>query len=180
MPKNGYTSMFKKMINNKNIRIKLNTDFFKIKKNIKFNYFMIYTGEPDKYFDYKYGKLDWRSLIFKFKNFKKKKIQESVQYNYPNDYSFTRKVEIKHVTKQKSKFTVISTEYPTSKGDPYYPISNKRNTSLFKKYEKLIIKEKNKNIYFEGRLAKYKYFNTDEVIENALSLYKKLKKRYKK
>ena len=179
MPKNGYTSMFKKMINNKNIRIKLNTDFFKIKKNIKFNYFMIYTGEPDKYFDYKYGKLDWRSLIFKFKNFKKKKIQESVQYNYPNDYSFTRKVEIKHVTKQKSKFTVISTEYPTSKGEPYYPISNKKNSSLFKKYEKLIIKEKKRNIYFEGRLAKYKYFNTDEVIENALSLYKKLKKRYK-
>ena len=180
MPKNGYTNMFKKMINNKNIKVKLNTDFFKIKKNIKFNSFMIYTGEPDRYFDYKYGKLDWRSLTFKFKNFKKNKIQESVQYNYPNDYRFTRKVEIKHVTKQKSKFTVISTEYPTSKGDPYYPISNKKNSSLFKKYEKLIIKEKNKNIYFEGRLARYKYFNTDEVIENALLLYKKLKKRYKK
>jgi UDP-galactopyranose mutase len=180
MPKFGFTKMFTKMINKKNIKIKLNTDFFKIRKKIKFNNFMIYTGEPDRYFDFRYGKLNWRSLIFKFKNFKKQKIQDCVQYNYPNDYKFTRKVEIKHVTKQKSKYTVISTEFPTHKGDPYYPISDKKNSSLFKKYEKLIVKEMKKNIYFEGRLAKYKYFNTDEVVENALNLFQTLKKNYKK
>ena len=180
MPKFGFTNMFTKMINKKNIKIKLNTDFFKIRKKIKFNNFMIYTGEPDRYFDFRYGKLNWRSLIFKFKNFKKQKIQDCVQYNYPNDYKFTRKVEIKHVTKQKSKYTVISTEFPTHKGDPYYPISDKKNSSLFKKYEKLIVKEMKKNVYFEGRLAKYKYFNTDEVVENALNLFQTLKKNYKK
>tara|TARA_B100001093_G_scaffold519477_1_gene608688 strand:- start:810 stop:1928 length:1119 start_codon:yes stop_codon:yes gene_type:complete len=180
MPKYGYTKMFQKMLNNKKIKIKLNTDFFKIKKNLKFNYFMIYTGQPDRYFNYKHGKLDWRSLVFKFKNIKKRNVQKCVQYNYPNDFKFTRTVEIKHVTKQKSNYTVISKEYPSNKGDPYYPISDKRNISLFEKYKKLIIKEETKNVYFEGRLARYKYFNTDEVIQNALNLYKKLKKRYKK
>ena len=118
--------MFKNMTSNKKIKILLNTDFFKIRKKIKFKYFMIYTGEPDKYFDYKYGKLDWRSLIFKFQNYKKDYIQKCVQYNYPNNFKFTRTVEIKHVTKQKSNYTVISKEYPTSNGDPYYPISNKK------------------------------------------------------
>ena len=179
MPKEGFTKMFKRMTANKKIKIKLNTDFFKLRNKIKFNHFMIYTGEPDRYFNFIHGKLDWRSLIFKFQNHKKNKIQESVQYNYPNDFKYTRSVEIKHVTKQKSKYTVISKEFPTKKGDPYYPISNKRNVKLFEKYKKLILKEMNKNIFFEGRLAKYKYFNTDEVIESALSLFKSLKKKYK-
>tara|TARA_Y100000389_G_C17435252_1_gene505098 strand:- start:792 stop:1916 length:1125 start_codon:yes stop_codon:yes gene_type:complete len=176
MPKNGYTSMFKKMVKNKNIKIKLNTDFYKIRNKISFRNFMIYTGEPDRYFNFKFGKLNWRSLNFRFNTYKKNKIQKCVQYNYPNDHKFTRTVEIKHVTKQKSKYTVISKEYPKSKGAPYYPISDKKNLSIFKKYEKLIMNEKKKNVYFEGRLAKYKYFNTDEVIENALILFEDLKK----
>ena len=180
MPKKGFTYMFYKMIKNKKIKVKLNTDFFKFRKKIKFNHFMIYTGEPDRYFNFRYGKLDWRSLIFKFQNFKRKNIQSCVQYNFPNDHKYTRTVEIKHVTKQRSNYTVISKEYPTNKGDPYYPISNQKNIKLFKKYENLIIKEMKKNIYFEGRLAKYKYFNTDEVIESALDLFNKLKKKYKR
>lgn len=180
MPKKGFTYMFNKMIKNKKIKVKLNTDFFKFRKKIKFNHFMIYTGEPDRYFNFRYGKLDWRSLIFKFQNFKRKNIQSCVQYNFPNDHKYTRTVEIKHVTKQRSNYTVISKEYPTNKGDPYYPISNQKNIKLFKKYENLIIKEMKKNIYFEGRLAKYKYFNTDEVIESALDLFNKLKKKYKR
>ena len=180
MPKKGFTYMFNKMIKSKKIKVKLNTDFFRFRKKIKFNHFMIYTGEPDRYFNFKYGKLDWRSLIFKFQNFKRKNIQSCVQYNFPNDYKYTRSVEIKHVTKQRNNYTVISKEYPTNKGDPYYPISNQKNIKLFKKYENLIIKEMKKNIYFEGRLAKYKYFNTDEVIESALDLFNKLKKKYKR
>ena len=130
MPKKGFTQMFKNMIKNKKIKVKLNTDFFKLRKKISFKHFMIYTGEPDRYFNFKYGKLDWRSLIFKFQNYKKDKIQSCVQYNFPNDFKYTRSVEIKHVTKQKSKYTVISKEYPTNKGDPYYPISNQKNIKV--------------------------------------------------
>lgn len=175
-PKKGFTHMFEKMIKSKNIKVKLKTDFFKIRNKIKYNKFLIYTGEPDRYFNYKYGKLDWRSLKFKFQNFKKNFKQDCVQYNFPNDYKYTRSVEIKHVTKQKSKFTVISKEYPTNTGEPYYPVINDKNLNKFKKYEKLIEIEEKKNIFFEGRLAMYKYFNTDEVIERALNLFNRIKK----
>ena len=180
MPKNGYTELFKKMTNNKNITFLLNTDYFKVKNKFKANYFTIYTGIPDRYFNYKFGKLKWRSLIFKFKTFKKKFIQKNVQYNFPNEFKFTRKVEIKHVTKQRSNYTVISKEYPTGKGEPYYPIMDKSNIKMFKKYEKLMNSLSKKNIYFEGRLARYKYFNTDQVIEKALDLFNLLKFKYRK
>ena len=82
------------------------------------------------------------------------------------------------MTRQKSKYSTISFEFPQSKGDPYYPINDKRNRLIFKKYEKLIKKYEKKNIYFEGRLARYKYLNMDEVIERALLLFKKIKKKF--
>ena len=119
-------------------------------------------------------------MVFKFKNYKKKFLQKCVQYNYPNNYKFTRTVEFKHVTKQKSDFTVISKEYPTKKGDPYYPIINEKNLKIFKKYEILMNKESKNNIFFEGRLARYKYYNTDEVIEKAIELFLNLKKKFRK
>ena len=87
-------------------------------------------------------------------------------------------LRIKHVTKQKSKFSTLSYEFPKSKGDPYYPINDNRNMNMFKKYKKLIKNFEKKNIYFEGRLAKYKYLNMDEVIECGLKLFSKLKKKY--
>lgn len=180
MPKHGYTKMFEKMINNKRTSILLNTDYFKIKSEIKPKYLTIYCGPVDKYFKYKYGKLQWRSLDFKFFTYKKKKHQDCVQINYPNEKKYTRSVEIKHVTKQKSNYTIMSYEYPKSGGDPYYPINNKRNSEMYKKYKNLVLKETKKNVYFEGRLARYKYMNTDEVIESALSLFMHLKKIIKK
>ena len=176
MPKKGYTEMFKNMLKNKNISVFLKSDFKKFKKKVKYKY-LIYTGTPDSYFNYKYGRLEWRSLNFKFKNLKENLSQSCVQYNYPNNFLFTRKVEIKHVTKQKSKYTIISREYPTKKGDPYYPINDKKNMKIFNKYRKLILKEKKKNVFFEGRLASYKYLNTDEVIERALNLYHEIQKK---
>ncbi len=172
MPKNGYTEMFKKMINNPLITIKLNKDFIKFRDKLIFNKYLIYCGTPDSYFNFKLGRLKWRSLKFKFKNYKKEYIQKCVQYNFPNDFNYTRKVEIKHVTKQKSPYTTISEEYPMSKGDPYYPIPDKKNKKIFKKYSNLISNLKKKNIYFTGRLATYRYLNTDQVIEQALNLYK--------
>ena len=138
MPKHGYTQLFQNMLNDKKINLRLNTDFNKIKNKIKPNFATIYTGPPDFYFNFKYGKLDWRSLKFNFKTQRKKKLQECVQINYPNDYKYTRKVEIKHVTKQKTKYSTLCFEYPQSKGDPYYPINNDRNKNIFKKYQKLI------------------------------------------
>ena len=180
MPKNGYTVLFKNMIKDKNIKVKLNTDYKKIKNQIKPRLATIYTGPPDIFFNNKFGKLDWRSLDFKFKSYKKEKIQNCVQVNFPNKYKFTRKVEIKHVTKQKIPYTTICTEYPKSSGDPYYPINNKKNLKIFEKYKKLIKDYEKKNIFFEGRLAQYKYLNMDEVIERALILFNRIKIKFRK
>ena len=178
MPKRGYTELFKNMTRDNKIEILLNTSYEKVKEKINPKIATIYTGPPDVFFNFKYGKLDWRSLDFKFKTFKKNKVQECVQINFPNDHKFTRRVEIKHVTKQKSNFSTISYEFPKSKGDPYYPINNKKNVNLFKKYKKLIKKLEKKDIFFEGRLASYRYLNMDEVIEAALNLFNKLKNKY--
>jgi len=176
MPKNGYTAMFNEMISNRNITLKLNTDFMRVKDKINYK-ILIYTGPIDKYFNYKFGKLDWRSLKFKFETHKKNYLQDCVQYNYPNNFKFTRKVEIKHVTKQKINYTVLSKEYPVENGDPFYPINTKKNLNLYSKYLKLVKKLQKKQIYFEGRLATYKYMNTDEVIEKALNLFETIKKK---
>ena len=89
-------------------------------------------------------------------------------------------ISIKPDTKQKTPYTIISKEFPQNKGEPYYPIINNKNLSIFAKYQKLIEENKVNNIYFEGRLAQYKYFNTDEVIERALTLYNQLKKKKNK
>ena len=113
------------------------------------------------------------------KTLKKEKVQNCVQINFPNEKRYTRKVEIKHVTRQKSKYSTISFEFPKSSGDPYYPINNKKNRKIFEKYKKLIKKEEKNNIFFEGRLATYRYLNMDEVIECALNLFDKLKKIYR-
>ena len=177
-PKFGFTELFKKMINHKNIDLKLNTDF-KDLRNENFKT-IIYTGAIDEYFNFKYGKLKWRSLEFKYKTFNKEYVQPNVQINYSNDFNYTRSVEIKHVTKQKIEKTVISYEYPTDKGDPYYPIPNEINESIYRKYKLLAeIETKEKNVHFCGRLAEYKYYNTDEVILKALELYQKIKENDK-
>ena len=178
MPKNGYTALFQNMIKNDNIKVKLNTDYKKIKDKIIPKHATVYTGPPDVFFNNKFGKLDWRSLNFKFKTYKKKKVQDCVQINFPNKYKFTRKVEIKHVTKQKIPITTVCTEYPSSSGDPYYPINNKKNLKIFAKYKKLINIYEKKNIFFEGRLAQYKYLNMDEVIERALNLFNRIKLKF--
>ena len=135
---------------------------------------IVYTGPIDAFFNFKYGKLGWRSLKFEFMTFKKKFKQHCLQINYPNDYKFTRKVEYKYVTKQKSNYTTISKEYPKSEGDPYYPISTKNDKKILKKYEHEKNFYKKNNLYFVGRLAEYKYINTDQAIEKGMILAEKI------
>lgn len=175
MPKDGYTKLFSNMINNNKINVLLNTSYKKIKNRIKPRIATIYTGAPDEYFNYKFGKLNWRSLDFKHKTLRKKYVQDCVQINYPNERKYTRSIEIKHVTKQKSNYTLISYEYPKSTGEPYYPVINERNMKKFAKYKKLMQKEKKRRIFFEGRLAQYTYINMDQAIERSLNLFQKIR-----
>lgn len=178
-PAKGFTEMFSKMIDNPNIDVMLETDYNDIKDTIKPAFATVYAGPIDEYFDYRFGKLPWRSLEFNFKKEEAEYTQPCVQINYPNDHDYTRTVEIKHVTKQQHPHTVVSYEYPKAEGDPYYPIPRPVNKELYERYKVLGIEETEKNnVYFCGRLAEYTYYNTDEVIERALATFNLIRQRY--
>lgn len=175
-PEFGFTRMFQNMIDHKNIHLLLNTDYKDIKNDIIPKKAVLYTGPVDEYFDYSFGKLPWRSLSFEFKLFQQEYVQPVVQINYPNDFDYTRSVEIKHVTRQRHHQTIISYEYPNSEGEPFYPVPNSENQKLFEKYREAAKKEtEEKNVFFAGRLANYTYLNTDQAIESAFEIFNRIK-----
>ncbi|MGM9882461.1 MAG: UDP-galactopyranose mutase [Bacilli bacterium] len=192
MPLGGYTQLIKKMLDNKNIDIRLNTnavDLIKIKDNKiliegeEYKGKVIYTGAIDELFEYKYGTLPYRSLNFEFETINKKYYQPVGTVNYPTkEDKFTRITEYKHMTVPNcaSNKTVIMREYPcsydkdaTSGNIPYYPIENQDSLHLYNRYLEDV--QKINNLYLLGRLAQYKYYNMDLVINEALKLYDELK-----
>lgn len=175
MPKEGYTKMFERMLSHKNIKLLLQTDYKEIVNVVKFNK-LIFTGPIDEFFDYQFGELPYRSLEFDFQFYQFEYFQEVGQINYPNNNNYTRITEFKHITGQKSIYTSIVIEYPIKfehKSDliPYYPIPKKENNELYLKYLKEA--EKVKNLIFCGRLADYKYYNMDQIVARALTVFEK-------
>lgn len=171
MPLHGYTRMFERMLSHPNIKILLNTDYREVVDIIPHRQ-MIYSGPVDAYFDCCYGKLPYRSLDFEFKTLNTEQFQKAPVINYPNDYPYTRCTEFKYLTGQEHPKTTVVYEYPTSEGDPYYPIPRPENAALYKKYERLA--QGAANVFFVGRLATYKYYNMDQVVAQALTLCTKI------
>jgi len=175
LPSKGYTEFFKNLLNHSNIKVILNTDFFDIREQISKDKIIIYTGPVDRYFsDLGFEKLEYRSIDFVFETHKNTNYyQTHTQVNYPSaDEAFTRIVEYKHPYHHHSNDTVIVKEYSNSHGEPYYPVLNDKNVTLFEKYKQMSIEEtKKNNIHFVGRLANYKYFNMDEAIKNSLDYF---------
>jgi len=171
MPLHGYTKMFERMLNNPNIKIMLNTDYKEIMNEISYKK-LVFTGPIDEYFDYRFGKLPYRSLEFKFETHDQQVFQQTGTINYPNDYAFTRITEFKYLTGQQHSKTSLVYEFPKAEGDPYYPIPKPCNTELYDKYNALA--SGITNTYFVGRLASYKYYNMDQVVAQALTTYKKI------
>lgn len=182
IPKNGYTKMVENILDNPLIEVRLNTDFKDIKNEIDYD-IMYFTGSIDELFDYKHGKLPYRSLNIEFKKYDKEFMQSGPQINYPENYDYTRSVEYKYYLDEKSDKTILSYEYPCEyedgKNERYYPIPNEDNQKLYKKYLKELLKLNNARrtgnprwIYVLGRLGDYKYYNMDEVVEKALMLAK--------
>ena len=172
LPHKGYTHFFEKILDNKNIEVKLNTDYFEfIKENKKFD-LIIFTGPIDSYFT-NLEKLEYRSIDFNIEVIKNTNyFQPNSVVNYPSiDVPYTRIVEYKHFLNQKSKDTIIVSEKTNDVGEPYYPVPNKKNLELYEKYKTLAKKEEDKNVFFIGRLANYKYFNMDEAITNSLDFF---------
>jgi UDP-galactopyranose mutase len=173
MPKDGFTALFGKMLAHRRIRLLLDCPFEDVRTLIRPRRATVYTGPIDDYFGHYFGKLPYRSLEFRFEEHRAGYVQPCVQINYPNDYDYTRSVEIKHVTGQVHSHTVVSYETPRAEGEPFYPIPRAENRSLYERYRQLA--ERERGVYFCGRLAQYRYFNTDEVIAEALACFERIK-----
>jgi UDP-galactopyranose mutase len=171
MPLHGYTRLFENMLDHPNIKILLNCDYREVEKSINYRE-MIYTGPVDAYFDYKYGQLPYRSLSFKHETHDVAQYQCAPVINYPNEQLYTRVTEFKYLTGQDHAKTSIVFEFPQSEGDPYYPVPRKENATLYQKYKNLA--EQVPNVHFVGRLATYKYYNMDQIVAQALTVYAKL------
>ncbi|MBD1835492.1 UDP-galactopyranose mutase [Cyanobacteria bacterium FACHB-472] len=171
MPLHGYTRMFEKMLSHPNIKIMLNTDYREIQQIMPYRE-MIYTGPVDAYFDFRYGKLPYRSLEFKHETLNQPNHQPTGTVNYPNEQLYTRITEFKYLTGQEHPKTSLVYEYPRAEGDPYYPVPRPENAEVYKKYKELA--DATPSVHFVGRLATYKYYNMDQVVAQALSIHEKI------
>lgn len=171
MPLHGFTRMFENMLDHPNITIMLNTDYRDAMNSIRYRE-LVYTGPIDEFFDFRYGKLPYRSLQFRHETLNVKKLQPVAVINHPNEHDYTRVTEFKHLTGQSHSKTSVVYEYPCDGGDPYYPVPRPENAALYKQYEALAAQAQ--GVHFVGRLATYKYYNMDQVVAQALTLCAKL------
>jgi UDP-galactopyranose mutase len=171
MPIGGYTQIFEKMLEDSEVR--LNCDYFEDREyyNNLANK-VIYTGPIDKFFDYQFGKLDYRSLRWETDILEKDNFQGVPVVNYTDlKISYTRILEHKWFDHQNQKGTVISYEHPAAydgNNEPYYPIRDDKNTETYKKYQEL--SEGLNGVIFGGRLARYVYYDMHQVIAQALKM----------
>ena len=166
MPSQGYTHMFRAMLDHRNIEVQLGVSFESIRSKSSARH-IVYTGPIDAYFEYCFGKLPYRSLRFEHEHRPGTTFLQQVgTVNYPNDHAFTRITEFKHLTGQRHSGTSVVREYPGSEGDPYYPIPAPQNEVLYKKYAQRAASTS--DVTFVGRLAQYRYYNMDQVVGAAL------------
>ena len=177
MPRDGYTAMFKRMLDHPLIEVRTGVDFSELRDSAsEIADHVIYTGPIDEYFDFRFGKLPYRSLKFDHQTLDQEQFQETGTVNYPSeDVPFTRISEYKHLTGQEAPVTTITYEYPSAEGDPYYPIPRPENQELFKRYEALA--DETEGVTFVGRLATYRYYNMDQIVGQALATFRRMDER---
>lgn len=174
IPIGGYTAIIEKLL--EGIEVKLNTNFLDDKEGfLSMAHKVIYTGMIDQYYDYKLGVLEYRSVRFETEKLDVENFQGNAVVNYTErEVPYTRIIEHKHFEYGKQPVTIISREYSSEwkKGDePYYPVNNEKNNSLYEEYKALA--EKENKVIFGGRLGGYKYYDMDKVIMAALELVDK-------
>lgn len=170
-PTYGYTRWVENMLKSPLITVRLKTDYFQVRGQIKCGR-TYFTGPIDAYFaqtglpKLEYRSLEFERVVYKNTNF----FQPMAHVNYPGlEYNFTRAIEYKHLLHQKSPHTVVFFERSTDVGEPYYPVPTQRNQNLFQRYKGFAANST--EVTFVGRLANYKYFNMDETVLNALKLF---------
>jgi UDP-galactopyranose mutase len=171
IPIGGYTKIIEKML--EGIDVVLECDFILNKKeyqNIANK--IIYSGTIDEYYDYQFGPLEYRTVRFEHEVLNQKDYQGNAVINYTEyEVPYTRIIEHKYFDFADQEKTVISKEYPSkwdNSKEPYYPVNNEENNTRYQKYEELAKKES--NIYFGGRLGKYKYLDMDDTILDAFKM----------
>ena len=175
IPNGGYTQIFEKLLDG--IEVILNTDYLQNKEHWdSLTNKIIYTGPIDKYYNYKFGHLEYKTTNFIHKYIDVENFQGTVMMNYTDiETPYTRIIEHKHFENVISDDTWISEEYPSDyipdSTEPYYPVNDKNNNDIYNKYKEESLKEN--NILFGGRLAEYKYYDMDKVIESSLEMAQK-------
>lgn len=169
IPIGGYSKIIIKMLDG--IEVRLNTDFFEYRHELeKLADKIVFTGMIDEFFNYKFGELEYRSLKFEHELINEENYQGNAVVNYTEyEVPYTRIIEHKHFEFGKQPKTIITKEYPVKwhKGnEPYYPVNNEKNNAKYSMYKELADSEH--NVIFGGRLAEYKYYNMDQVVERAL------------
>jgi len=170
MPARGYTRMFERMLDHPKITVQTDTDFRDVERAAYRR--LIFTGPIDEYFDYRFGPLPYRSLRFRHVTLNKEWHQPVAVVNYPQTHDYTRVTEYKHLTGQAHPKTSLTYEFPASDGDPYYPVPRPENAELYKRYEQLALGVR--DVWFAGRLATYRYYNMDQVVGQALSIFSRI------
>jgi UDP-galactopyranose mutase len=172
IPIGGYTQIFDKLL--EGIKVKLNTDFFKdtLPEYSK----LIYTGPIDKFFNYKYGELEYKTTKFDHVKLEQENYQGTAVMNFTEkDIPYTRIIEHKHFENINTPHTWVTHEYPelyNRDKEPYYPVNDSINNTMYLEYKSEA--DKLDNIFFGGRLAEYKYYDMHQVIDSALNFTKKL------
>ena len=173
IPIGGYNKLIEGLLNG--IETQTNVDFFADREKWeKVAEKIVFTGKIDEFYDYKFGKLEYRTVRFENETLDVQNFQGNAVVNYTShDNPFTRIIEHKHFETENPSYqnakTVISKEYSTEWQDgmePFYPVNDKKNAEVYKKYKELADKED--NIIFGGRLAEYKYYDMDDVIEKVM------------
>jgi UDP-galactopyranose mutase len=191
IPSEGYSKMVEAMLDHPNIELMLNADATRlIKLDVSnstvifntevFNGQLIFTGMIDQLFDFDTGELPYRSLQFKQQTLKQEWFQPRATVNYPNEHAYTRITEFKHILPCETPFTTIVKEYPqdfdrfdSNKNVPYYPVFTEHNQQCHQRYVDRL--RSFKNITALGRLADYQYYNMDDAVGNALSIFTSLR-----
>jgi UDP-galactopyranose mutase len=171
MPACGFTRMFERLLCHRKIKLLLNCEFAEARHQVPHRR-IIFTGPIDEFFEYRFGKLPYRSLRFRHETHPIEWKQPVAVVNYPGLEAHTRITEYKHLTGQVHPQTSISYEFSSAEGDPYYPIPRSENQELYRRYEQLA--RTTRDVFFSGRLGTYMYYNMDQVVGQSLALFRRL------
>jgi UDP-galactopyranose mutase len=174
MPAAGYTAMFERMLDHP--RISWETGVAHAGGMHGGERHLVYTGPIDAYFDFRYGRLPYRSLVFQHEHRPQVALHQPVaSINYPGAEPYTRITEFKHLTGQRHSGTSIAIEYPQDDGEPYYPVPRAENEALYQRYKALAAACP--DVTLVGRLAQYRYYNMDQVVGAALTAAERIIER---